>query len=128
MTKIIINDIDGDTFHTIFSGTIQDAYNLSSEIIHLINGAVREGFSIGKINRDNEEYIVMVIAHKQYIISATYEDMNGVRCVCNPDYALGEYADTIFDSIIDAQNVINDLREDIGTVVDSSIEYNVVEY
>ena len=61
-----------------------------------------------------------------YIISATYDD-NGTRCVADSDYALGDYADTVFDSRAAAEKILKELKRDIGIVVHSSIEYEIEE-
>ena len=75
------------------------------------------------IGREAREAIV----GKLYTIVATYLD-NGRRCVCDRGYALGQYADTTWDSVEAAEDVADDLRSDVGTVVDASVEYEVVEY
>ena len=61
-----------------------------------------------------------------YRIAATY-DANGQRCVCDRHYALGQYADATFASREAAEEVADDLREDVGSVVDGSVQYEVVE-
>ena len=64
----------------------------------------------------------------QYVITATSLDNNGVRVVCDRYYACGDYADTRFASREAAEAVADDLRDDVGSVVDASVEYEVVEY
>ena len=60
----------------------------------------------------------------KYIIDATYDD-NGTRCVADRNYALGDYADTVFDSRSAAEEILKELKRDIGSVVDASIEYDI---
>jgi len=62
----------------------------------------------------------------KYMLIATYLD-NDQRCFANRPYALGEYADATFDSAEEAEGIADDLRDDVGTVVDDSVEYEVVE-
>ena len=62
-----------------------------------------------------------------YTITATYND-NGQRCVCDRHYALGQYADATFASREAAEEVADELRDDVGSVVDASVEYEVTEY
>lgn len=61
-----------------------------------------------------------------YRITATYDD-NGNRCHCDRAYALGEHANATFATREEAQNIVDDLRQDVGDVVDASVEYEIVE-
>ena len=64
----------------------------------------------------------------KYIITATEKDNNGHRIHSDRYYAIGDHADTKFDTREAAEKVADDLRDDVGTVVDASVEYEVVEY
>lgn len=46
---------------------------------------------------------------------------------CDRHYALGQYVDQVWNSKEAAEEVAEELRNDIGTVVDNSVEYRVVE-
>ena len=60
-----------------------------------------------------------------YIIFATYVDSHNTRCPANRNYALGEYARAVFRSKAEAEKIIEELKRDIGSVVDASIEYDI---
>ena len=60
---------------------------------------------------------------QQYIITA---EKDGIAV--NRDYALGDYASTIFDSEAEAQEIAARLQADVGDVVEAGIEYSVEEY
>jgi hypothetical protein len=62
----------------------------------------------------------------KYMLIATHLD-NDQRCFANRPYALGEYAATTFDSAAEAEEIADVLRDDVGTVVDESVEYEVIE-
>ena len=64
----------------------------------------------------------------QFIITATAKDNSGNRVHCDRYYAIGDHADTKFETREAAERVADDLRDDVGTVVDASVEYEVVEY
>ena len=61
-----------------------------------------------------------------YKIIATYEE-NGTELLADSNYALGQYAGQTWESRADAQAVADELAEDVGTVVDETVKYEVVE-
>jgi hypothetical protein len=61
-----------------------------------------------------------------YKIIATYEE-NGTELLADRAYALGDYANQTWESREDAQAVADELAEDVGTVVDGTVKYEVVE-
>ena len=132
MRQYTITDIDGDATHTIAHGTREEVSQIISEghpIWDLIAKADRDGEATGTYEIDGETFTTAVVTTPQtrYTLNATYLD-NGRRCVCDRGYALGQYADTTWDSVEAAEDVADDLRSDVGTVVDASVEYEVVEY
>ena len=62
-----------------------------------------------------------------YKIIATYEE-SGNQCWCDRNYAMGNLADTAWRTREDAEDAADELREDVGTVVDARVEYEVVEF
>ena len=62
----------------------------------------------------------------KYRLFADYDD-NGLRCVADRPYALGQHADTIFDSLESAQDVMDELEEGVGDIVDASVRYEIQE-
>ena len=62
----------------------------------------------------------------RYRITATYDEC-GQRSVADADYAMGQYARVTFASADEAEEIADDLRSDVGDVVDASVEYEVVE-
>ena len=62
-----------------------------------------------------------------YKITATTPDSNGTRVHCDSDYALGQYARMTWSMIDDAEKIADELREDVGDVVDESVEYEISE-
>ena len=62
----------------------------------------------------------------KYQIVATYVQ-NGQELLCDRPYALGEYANQTWDDRKDAEAIAEELREDVGTVVDDSVVYFVTE-
>ncbi len=61
-----------------------------------------------------------------YKLSATYLD-GTTRCFADRAYAMGDNADKVWDNENDAWNAAAWLRKDVGTIVDESIEYEVIE-
>jgi len=61
-----------------------------------------------------------------YRIAATYEE-NGTELVANRDYAMGQYADQVWATSEDAEEIADELREDVGSVVHASVRYYVEE-
>lgn len=64
----------------------------------------------------------------KYTITATYADASGTRLAADRHYALGDYACTVFDSQEEAEEIADQLRSDVGDVVDETIKYEVVVY
>lgn len=62
----------------------------------------------------------------RYTINA-YCDDNGNTVHADRSYALGQYADTTWTDRDEAEAVANELRADVGDVVDESVTYEVVE-
>ena len=60
-----------------------------------------------------------------YKLSATYLD-GDIRCHCERSYALGEYAASVWHSRFAAEDIAEELREDVGDVVHDSVEYEVI--
>lgn len=63
---------------------------------------------------------------KLYKITATYIE-SGQELLADRHYALGEYAYRTWDDKEEAEAVANELRADVGTVVDESVIYTVEE-
>lgn len=61
-----------------------------------------------------------------YRITATYDD-HGNEILADRYYALGQYADQTWESREEAEEVAEELREDVGDVVDASVRYYVDE-
>lgn len=62
----------------------------------------------------------------RWTITATYDD-NGQECTADRAYALGEYADQSWATREEAEAIAEELRADVGDVVDASVKYFVRE-
>lgn len=62
----------------------------------------------------------------RWIITATCND-GGQECIADRAYALGEYADQTFATREEAEAIAEELRADVGDVVDASVKYFVRE-
>lgn len=61
-----------------------------------------------------------------YKITATYTEA-GQELLADRHYALGEHADQTWTNRDEAEAVADELRADVGTVVDESVIYTVEE-
>ncbi len=61
MTHVIINDIDGETSHTVFFGVLAEAVDSHPSVRELIAQAIVDGSALGSVDRDGEHYQVRVI-------------------------------------------------------------------
>ena len=62
----------------------------------------------------------------RYRLSATYIE-GGQELLCDRHYALGDYAGRTFASREAAEKAAEELREDVGDVIDASVKYYVNE-
>ena len=63
--KIIINDIDGSTFHCVTSGTVDEVraeYGADHPVQSLITDAIAHGQACATYEIDGDEYTTKVIA------------------------------------------------------------------
>lgn len=131
MTTYIINDIDGDGYETDTIATgdaveIAKTFPAGHPVWRLISQADKDGQATGSYVVDGKTFTTTVIAQKGWKIEATYTE-NGNQMYCDRHYALGEYVDQEWETKEAAEAIANDLRSGVGTVVDASFEYKVVE-